>query len=257
MKRPVSLISLLLASTLLLNFPLVACAEQTKLPGGTVVRLKLLQTLSSKTNHEGDSISFQVVGNVVGPDKKSILIKDGAPAYGTISRVEKNGAVGKQGELGMSVDRAQAVDGTMVPLRANQSSEGRSKVGSTVALGVVTGIIFLPGFLFLMKHGKDAVIPTGAELDAYVNSDVLVDVSGATPAVVDTPLAQPASAEAKTPDYLQKYADASKEAPKKEESADAPQADNLKQLETLGRLRKQGIITEAEFQAKKKQLLGL
>jgi hypothetical protein len=40
-------------------------------------------------------------------------------------------------------------------------------------------------------------------------------------------------------------------------TASASEADYLAELEKLGTLRDQGIITEEEFEAKKKQLLGL
>ena len=40
-------------------------------------------------------------------------------------------------------------------------------------------------------------------------------------------------------------------------SAAAATADPYDELEKLGRLKDQGVITQAEFEAKKKQLLGL
>ncbi len=39
--------------------------------------------------------------------------------------------------------------------------------------------------------------------------------------------------------------------------AQAPTADPYVELEKLGQLKEQGILTEEEFQAKKKQILGL
>jgi Short C-terminal domain len=46
-------------------------------------------------------------------------------------------------------------------------------------------------------------------------------------------------------------------APAQQAPAAAPQQDYLKELERLADLRDRGILTDEEFQAKKKQLLGL
>jgi hypothetical protein len=42
-----------------------------------------------------------------------------------------------------------------------------------------------------------------------------------------------------------------------QQPAAAPQPDYMAELEQLGQLKAQGILTEEEFQAKKKQLLGI
>lgn len=47
------------------------------------------------------------------------------------------------------------------------------------------------------------------------------------------------------------------QAPVEAQSAPAPQEDPYVELEKLGQLKAEGILTDEEFQAKKKQILGL
>jgi len=167
-------LALLLVISLLALIPIPAFAAEYQLDDGTALKVKILQTISSKTSHEGDPVTMQIYQDVYDKTGKMVLIKAGTSVDGFINRIQKNGAVGKAGELGMSIDQTRAVDGRNVPLRAALSREGESKTGSTVALGVVTGIIFLPGLLFLMRHGKDAEIPAGSIISAYTNHDIVI-----------------------------------------------------------------------------------
>jgi len=60
-----------------------------------------------------------------------------------------------------------------------------------------------------------------------------------------------------TPEEQAALAPKSDQTPAQSSSPKTTQADYLAELEKLGELRDKGIITEEEFQAKKKQLLGL
>jgi len=60
-----------------------------------------------------------------------------------------------------------------------------------------------------------------------------------------------------TPEEQAALAQESDPAPAQSSPPKAVQADYLAELEKLGELRDKGIITEEDFQAKKKQLLGL
>ncbi len=168
--------ALLIVISLLTLVPVTALAVDYRLDDGTALKVKILQTVSSKTSHEGDPVTMQVYQDVYDKTGKIVFIKAGTSVEGCINRIQKNGAVGKAGELGMSIDQTRAVDGQSVPLRAVLSREGESKTGSTVALGVVTGIIFLPGLFFLMRHGKDAEIPAGSIISAYTNHDAAINI---------------------------------------------------------------------------------
>lgn len=70
--------------------------------------------------------------------------------------------MGKAGELNVTLDHVTIGD-DRIRLRANKSSEGQSKVGTTVALTVLFGPIGL------LKRGHDIDIKPGTPLTAFVD----------------------------------------------------------------------------------------
>ncbi len=234
--------ALALASSLVLMTPMAALADLIKLEQGTPVRLKLIDSVSSGRNKEGDSVSFQVAEDVMGPDDKTILIKEGAPAWGSVSMLQERALAGQKGEISLTIEGTKAIDGKKVPLRASLNRQGASKQGTTLALALCVS------WLFVFMKGKDAQIPAGAPVTAYIDRDVLVDaklepmdtaaksVTTASAAVMNVPAVSDAKA---VPGYLQKYVDKGQ------------QAESLKALEQL---RNQGVLTQQEFDAKKKSL---
>jgi hypothetical protein len=240
------MVALALSATLGLSIPVAALADAVKLQEGTTVRLTLLDTVSSGRNKEGDTVSLKVADDILADDEKTVLIKAGTPAWGTVSLLQEHGLVGQKGEIAFTVQGTKSIDGKKVPLRANLDRQGTSKLGTTVALSLIVSPLFL-----LMK-GKDAKIPAGASVTAYVDKDVLVEakvegttnistaVSSATSAPA-TPVDAAGNTESKSmPNYLQKYVDGGAQA---------------SQLKALEQLYSQGVLTQAEFEAKKKLLV--
>jgi len=240
------LMALALTAALGLSFPITALAESVKLQEGTAVRLTLLDGLSSGRNKEGDTVSLKVSDDILAEDNKTVLIKAGTPAWGAVSLLQPRGMVGQKGEIAFIVQGTKTVDGKKVQLRANLDRQGNAKLGTIVALSLIVSPLFL-----LMK-GKDAQIPTGASVTAYVDKDVLVEaktddaasISAATnatngPATVVNPSSKPEEPKS-VPNYLQRYVE------------NGEQTNSLKALEQL---RTQGVLTQAEFEAKKKILV--
>ena len=121
-----------------------AMADGLTVKEGTEIVLTFDSDLSSKHNHEGDSISFTVreaikVGEVV-------VIPAGAKAVGSIVEAEKSGMMGKPGSLHIRLDYviANGPDGDKhVKLRGSKGREGNDAVVSTVALVVLLAVTFL------------------------------------------------------------------------------------------------------------------
>jgi hypothetical protein len=230
---------LLLASSLATMFPLSVLADQVKLEEGVPVRLKLLDTVSSGTNHEGDNVSFMVIDDIMAADGTTVLIKSGTPAWGSVSAVKERGRMGEKGELSLAVSGTKTIDGKKVPLRASVNRNGEGKLGSVIALS----LIVTP--LFLLMRGKDAKVPAGSQVNAYIDREVLVEV----PSTSNTNAVTSVSATVKlpggdagtpaVPEYLQKYTD----------------NDKTEALKALESLRGQGVLTQAEYETKKSALL--
>jgi hypothetical protein len=115
-----------------------------------------------------------VVDDVLGADEKTILIKAGTPAWGSISNLEERGHMGEKGQLSLSIEGTKSVDGKKIPLRAAVNRDGKAKLGTVIALS------FIVTPLFLFMRGKDATIAAGTQVNTYVDRDMHVDVTAVT-----------------------------------------------------------------------------
>jgi hypothetical protein len=135
---------------------------------GTLVKLKLLHTLNSKTVVVDDPLNFAVAEDVVVDG--SVLIKAGAPATGRVWQAKPARTLGRGAELRLHLDHVKA-GAVRVPLRGSLAREGKDKKGETVALVMVFG---LSGFV---KHGAEIEVKEGSSFDAYVDEDTAVAVA--------------------------------------------------------------------------------
>lgn len=141
------------------------CNERSEclLREGTVVPLKFVSALSSKTANEGDPVEFVLDQELKVGD--AVIVAKGSHAVATVSAAKKAGMVGRPGEL--SVQIQYLISGSNhVRVRGTKGREGDSKTGATVALAVLFGPIGL------IKHGKNVEIPAGTDLTAYVDQDI-------------------------------------------------------------------------------------
>jgi hypothetical protein len=138
---------------------------------GTPIRLRLTRTLSSSDVTVGEKIDFDVLDDVrVG---NRIVVSRGTKAIGAITLAEPKKRMGRAGKLNFMLEQMRLADNTRVTLRADRQTSGQGHVGA-MATGMVVTALFVPiaAPLFLMMHGKDAVIPEGTEITAYVDGDV-------------------------------------------------------------------------------------
>jgi hypothetical protein len=147
-----------------------------KINDATVVRLSLVDSLSSATNKVDDPVHFEVTEDVkVGG---IVAIPRGSTAVGHLVEAEARKHMGRSGRLNFTLDYVKAPDGTNLRLRATSSRKGDGKTG-TVIVGTV-----LVSPLFLMMRGKDVEIPRGTEVVSYTDGDHQIALPGAAPGVV-------------------------------------------------------------------------
>lgn len=164
-----------------------------KLPDGTLLRLALLDNLSSATNNADDAVNLEVTEDVKVGDL--VAIAKGSTARGHVVEAQPKRRMGRAGKLNFSVDFVKAPDGSNVRLRASSARQGEDKSGT-----VIVGTVLLGG-LFLLMHGKDVNIAKGTQFNAYVDGDRDVALSGpaAAPASAAAPAAPVAVAPAPAP----------------------------------------------------------
>lgn len=155
----------------------IAMAAMTRvtLPAGAKVQLELAEQLKSGEAKEGQTVKYFVRGSVI-DDKRSVIIKDGAEAFGTVTKSKKKGYFGKKGKLEFTVDYAVAVDGTRISLRSEQKTKGKSGTGNVVGAVIIAGPV---GFLL---KGGNVVVKTGTMIPAYVDKNTSVKVWRVVPA---------------------------------------------------------------------------
>jgi hypothetical protein len=151
-----------------------------KLENSTPVILRTKQDLSSATVKVGDRVPFRVAKDVRVADL--VVISRGADAWGLVTEVQPRRRKGQPGKLDIAIQSVQLLTGENAPLRAEQVSEGKSRVVGTVAdipkAGIATFGIGIPVVLFsMLEKGKDAYWPAGTKSTAYVNGDVVLDRS--------------------------------------------------------------------------------
>lgn len=142
---------------------------------GTPVRLRLARTLSSAHANSGDEIDFDVMDDITITGKT--IIPRFTKAIGVITEAEHKKWAGRGGKLNFALGYLRLEDGTKVALRAESDNRGGGHVGAMTA-GMVATVALTVGFsapLFLFVHGKDALVPQGTELTAYVDGDTRIN----------------------------------------------------------------------------------
>ena len=139
----------------------------------TLVKIKLMQPLESKTTRAGDKVTFQAVDNLyVG---SALVIPKGALGYGVVQDVDQAQNFGRDAKIKVDFQRLLGMDGTSVNTYLGElakeatKSEGKA-AGATVAGLILFGPVGIVSGAFV--HGKDLTIPVGTMLYVQVKEDV-------------------------------------------------------------------------------------
>jgi hypothetical protein len=102
-----------------------------------------------------------------------VVLPKGAPAIANVTDAEHKRTMGRAGKLNISISYARLADQEKVALRAVKDTKGGGHVGAMTGAMVATAIVFFPAApLFLFVHGKDVTIHQGAEITAFVEGDM-------------------------------------------------------------------------------------
>ncbi|MDD2486349.1 MAG: Ig-like domain-containing protein [bacterium] len=131
---------------------------------GTPVMLQTTAKMVSGETAKGSSVRYKVIRDVVGSSGQ-VLIPYGASAYGKVITSTPRGMFGKAGKIEFNIESVQGAGETLIPLRASQDATGTSNGGA-----VVVTTLFL-SVLGVFINGRDAVIPEGTMITAFVDHD--------------------------------------------------------------------------------------
>ncbi len=150
-----------------------AWATERRLPEGTRIPVRLMEQISSASVRDSDPVNLAVVEDVVVDGQ--VVIRQGTPVRGVIVEAAAKRRMGRAGRLSYTVNETKGVDKGVIRLRAVQDKRGDSHVTST-AVTTTAVAVFVPvaAPFFLLRQGKDIVVPEGTRVDAFVDGDHLI-----------------------------------------------------------------------------------
>lgn len=136
---------------------------------GTEVRLKLAQSLTSKTATQGERVEFVLAEDLRVGD--AIVARKGTRALGTVTeakKTEKQKTHAKQ--LSMRFDHMRVGD-SVIELTGQQAGAGKRDIGKVVTFTILFGLLG-----YLSTSHKKFAIPEGTPVTAYVERDIELPV---------------------------------------------------------------------------------
>ena len=139
----------------------------------TLIKIKMMQELNSKTARAGDKVSFQAEDNLyVG---NTLVIPKGAIGYGVIEKVDQAQNFGRDAKIKVDFQRLLGMDGTSVNVYLGELAKKATQSEATAAGATVAGLVLF-GPIGIVSgafvHGKELTIPVGTTLYVQVKDDV-------------------------------------------------------------------------------------
>lgn len=151
--------------------------EQIRIPKNTLVKIKNFDTVSSVSSKSGDKIRFEVSEDVYIDSK--LAIPAGSTGIMEISKVEKSGNLGKEGEIELNFSKVMAIDGSELKIALNKEAQMMNEsqqlaLGASILGAAVLGPVGLIAGYFV--KGKEEELPKGSEI--YVQTVNNVSIYG-------------------------------------------------------------------------------
>jgi hypothetical protein len=147
----------------------VSFAQKKTLPEGTVLKVVLTESLSSRDAKVGDIVHFKVSEPV--KVNEVVVIDSNTTVLGEVIEAERSRSLGRAGKLDFSISSVKTADGQNVKLRVtSKKMTGQKTTGGVVA----AAIIFTPIALFI--KGKNVTIDEGKEFLVYTDEDHEIDI---------------------------------------------------------------------------------
>lgn len=135
--------------------------SQLEIQEGTVVRVRLLETIDSRTAKNGDIVNLETIEKI--ESNGITIISNGARVTGRVMNAVANKSLGRKGKLDLSIDYVKAIDGTNIPLSYTMNQSGKD-----ATVGVIAGAVLLSPIALIVK-GKSAILMKGTEFNTYIS----------------------------------------------------------------------------------------
>lgn len=147
--------------------------NQTVLTAGTSITLRTTRALTSKQVNPGEQVDLEVVRDVrVG---SLLVIPRHTKVTGMVYGVQPARRLMRGGGIALEPANIKAITGETVALKGNRTAHGGPSAEEK-AQAVMEGRIILSWLPLVMK-GEEASLPKGTAIDAFIDSDVLLDTA--------------------------------------------------------------------------------
>ena len=150
--------------------------KKIKIPAGTLITLKMLQSVSTEDCSEGDIVSFSIVYDVMADGKK--LITAGTKVTGNVLKCEKPKGVGKPGTVEIDISNLK-INGNILPLSAaplKNVGEDRKMLAYAVGGGLCLFVWVIGGLAVFFIKGEDGKIDAGKIIEGNVSTDIELNI---------------------------------------------------------------------------------
>jgi hypothetical protein len=162
-----------------LGRPAPAGASCCRVPAGTTVEVELVEPVSTKAQHTGDSFALRLAAPLIVDGR--IVLRAGAPGVGEVIDSAKPGLGGKPAKLVLAARYVGRGRGRVALQGLQMSGAGHDHSNVAQAVGL-TGIAFGPlGLVGLAVRGGDVVFPAGMTATARLADDVFLPSLGRAP----------------------------------------------------------------------------
>ena len=156
----------------------LAVSDKLTLTDGTPVRFRFVRAVISSRVIAGEKVPLEVVEPVLAGNL--IAIPQRASAEATVTLAQAGRSMGRGGNLELKIEGVRLSDGQLIPVRAVKRVKAGGKRQPLILAGAAAGMAYWPasplGFLIYVK-GKNATIPVGTEIIAYINGGFPLDAS--------------------------------------------------------------------------------
>lgn len=156
--------------------PLNDQTKETLIPSGALMRIAILQTISSSRNKKGDKFSYTVVDDVKAGSRVAIVA--GTTGTGKVVDVRPAHGGRSNGRLRVEFDPLTLADGAVVSVAITPESVSADESEHNPVGDVLTTIadFTIPGFFIfdLLRKGDDVTLPANAPFHVGVVEDVFL-----------------------------------------------------------------------------------
>lgn len=141
----------------------------------TLVKIKLISGLSTKSTKAGEVVAFQVENDVLAGGV--LAIPKGAQGYGKVMKVEQKKNFGRDAKLEVAFESVEGLDGSIIATELGEKAKEETKSLAKAAGATVAGLALLGPFGVVggaFVQGQDVSIPSGTELYIQIKTDISV-----------------------------------------------------------------------------------